>query len=131
MSKGSLDRFKSGFTLPTVMIVSIIMFGVLALAMRFVSQSSSSLRDIYYNQLAREAVESGTIHAQECLRLNGYVASWTAAKPLMPNTDCSGNVVSGSPNVLNSTTVRSSYKVAPPVAGSGARRLLLVVALSS
>ena len=121
MSKGLINRSKLGFTLPTVMIVSIIMFGVLALAMRFVSQSSSSLRDIFYNQLAREAVESGTIHAQECLRLNGYVASWTAAKPLMPNTDCSGNVVSGSTNVLNSTTVRSSYKVAPPVAGSGAQ----------
>lgn len=123
-----MDRSKSGFTLPTVMIVSIIMFGVLTLAMQFVSQSTSSLRDIYYRQLAREAVESGTIHAQECLRLNGYVASWTAAKPLRPNTDCNGNVVSGSSlDILSSSTVQSRYEVGLPQRSSaGAQRIGVV-----
>ena len=123
-----MDRSKSGFTLPTVMIVSIIMFGVLALAMQLVSQSTSSQRDIYYRQLAREAVESGTIHAQECLRLNGYVASWTAAKPLRPNTDCSGNVVSGSSmDIVSSSTVQSRYEVGLPQRSSaGAQRIGVV-----
>lgn len=58
---------KDGFTLPTVMIVSIIMFGMLAVATQFVSASSNSLRDVHYMQLAKVAAESGLTKAEECM----------------------------------------------------------------
>ena len=110
---------KTGFTLPSVMIVSIIMFGVLTLAMRFVSQSASSLRDIYYSQLAREAVESGVAHATDCLKDNGYVAQWTNASPLRQNTNCNGAVDGSAPAfIVSGSTVRSSYHIGLPQSNS-------------
>lgn len=113
-----------GFTLPTVMIVSIVMFGMLAIALQFVAASSISLRDIYYNQLAREAVESGTAHAEACLSSNGYVSTWTTLKPLKPNTDCSGNIVAGvSAFVLDAPGVQSSYTVNEPVLTGASQRV--------
>ncbi len=82
-----------GFTLPTVVIVSVLMFGALALAVQMVAVSSSSLKGIYVTQLAREAAESGARRAESCLRENSMSVTWTEAKPLKPNTDCSGNVL--------------------------------------
>lgn len=119
---------KTGFTLPSVMIVSIIMFGVLTLAMRFVSQSASSLRDIYYSQLAREAVESGVAHATDCLKDNGYVAQWTNASPLRQNTNCNGVVDGSAPAfIVSGSTVRSSYHIGLPQSNSsGAQRITVV-----
>ena len=120
---------KTGFTLPSVMIVSIIMFGVLTLAMRFVSQSASSLRDIYYSQLAREAVESGVAHATECLKGNGYVAQWTNASPLRQNTNCNGAVDGSAPAfIVSGSTVRSSYHIGLPQSNSSGAQQITVVA---
>ena len=120
---------KTGFTLPSVMIVSIIMFGVLTLAMRFVSQSASSLRDIYYSQLAREAVESGVAHATECLKGNGYVAQWTNASPLRQNTNCNGAVDGSAPAfIVSGSTVRSSYHIGLPLSNSSGAQQITVVA---
>ena len=110
----------AGFTLPTVVAVSVIMFAILAVTLQMVAQSSASLRDQYYNQLAREATEAGVLHANECVRLNDYVAGWSASKPLKPNTDCSGNTsATQDAYILNNDTLRTSYSVGAATLGNG------------
>lgn len=113
-----------GFTLPTVLLASVLMLAVLATALQLVSATSASLRDQYYNQLAREAAEAGVLHAQECLSANGYEADWTAAKQLKPNTDCSGNIITSRPEyIINNNSVRSSYTVGVPYSVSGLQKI--------
>lgn len=116
--------YKEGFTLPTVMMVSMLMFGMLAIAVQFLATSASSLRDFQYTQVARQAVESGVAHASECLRANGYSPSWTAARPLKPNTACTGyTAASTSAYVVNNNGVRSFYTVGLPSSVEGAQRV--------
>lgn len=104
-----------GFTLPTVLLASVLMLAVLATALQLVSATSASLRDQYYNRLAREAAEAGSIMASNCIEDSGAAEpTWTDAKPLKPNTDCNGNAVSGqSPYVLGDTSaeLRSTFSV--------------------
>ena len=91
------------------------MLAVLATALQLVSATSASLRDQYYNRLAREAAEAGSIMASNCIEDSGAAEpTWTDAKPLKPNTDCNGNAVSGqSPYVLGDTSaeLRSTFSV--------------------
>ena len=58
---------RQGFALPTVLIASIIMLIVLLSAATASSSIRSSLNAQYYNQLAREAAESGMARASDCL----------------------------------------------------------------
>lgn len=110
---------KGGFTLPTILIVSIIMLTLLAAFLQLAATSSRGLREVYYNQLAREASESGTAKAKECLEKSGYIAQWTSARPLRPWTDCSGYPVAcpGGPvcYVMNSDTIKSDFSVGIPM----------------
>ena len=104
-----------GFTLPAVLLASVLMLAVLATALQLVSATSASLRDQYYNRLAREAAEAGSIMASNCIEDSGAAEpTWTDAKPLKPNTDCNGNAVSGqSPYVLGDTSaeLRSTFRL--------------------
>lgn len=87
---------KGGFTLPTVVIASVVMLAVLAVTLQLVASTSSALRDRYYNQLAREAAEAGATKANACIVESGDPEpSWSSASPLRPNTDCNGTVISG------------------------------------
>ena len=106
-------HYQRGFTLPTVVIASVVMIALLALAMQLLTGTSRSLREQYYHQLAREAAEAGSLMANACLsEAPGAQPTWTAAKPLMPNTDCYGNVVPGQLKYLFSGDgIRTLYKV--------------------
>lgn len=111
---------KDGFTLPTVMIVSIIMFGMLAVATQFVSASSNSLRDVHYMQLAKVAAESGLTKAEECM--DARVLSW--GDPLRPGPGCDGvaSCAGGSCQYLlnaGASLSRSSFEVDAPELLSG------------
>lgn len=118
-------RYSRGFTLPTVLIVSVLMLSVLAVTLQLVSATSASLRDQYYNQIAREAAESGLAMANACLATNEYFVTWTTTKPLRPNTDCFGEAVSGASSyVISSEALRTSFSVGAAVdTGTGTQSI--------
>lgn len=117
-------RTPKGFALPTVLISSVVMLIVLLAALTAISSINVGLRSQYYNQLAKEAAESGIARAQQCLQDNSFVAQWAATRPLQPNTNCSGVAQSGVANyVLETPIVRTTFKVEPPMQ-SGASQVI-------
>ena len=92
--KYGVDR---GFTLPTVVIASIVMLAMLLLAFQISAATSKALRSIYHQQISKEASEAGVARAIECLDQNGNIAGWTAARPLQTGSDCSGNFSATTP----------------------------------
>lgn len=107
-----------GFALPAILVVSIVMLIVLTAAVSLTGSTRTSLNDQYYTQLALEAAESGLTRANDCLRTNGYIAQWSAASPLRPNTACTGGLAcSGSTNcyVTTNATFRTTFEVKAPV----------------
>jgi alpha-tubulin suppressor-like RCC1 family protein len=109
-------RFRQGFALPTILIASVIMLTVLVSAVSATSSLRAGLDSQYYNQLAKEAAESGLARARECLAANGYVPQWSSST-LYPNTDCTGGYPctdSSSCFVLQRSNVRTTFSVAPP-----------------
>jgi len=88
-------RNSRAFALPTVLIVSIIMLTVLISAVSSTSAVRVALKSQYYNQLSEEAADAGVVYAKACIAKNGPIPQWSDAKPLMPNTDCSGNQLAG------------------------------------
>lgn len=116
--------YQSGFALPTILIASVVMLIVLAAAVQATVASGSAIKSQYYNQLASTAAESGVVKAQTCLGSNNYIATWTDAKPLKPNTDCNGDVVSGaSEYVLESDQIRTSFSVPYPEDYDGTQKI--------
>lgn len=117
--KSSRQR-ADGFALPSILIASIVMLMVLVAAIQAAVSTRNALQDQHYSQLAREAAESGLAMANACLVANEYVAIWTDAKPLRPNTDCAGNVQSSAlAYVLDNSKVRTGFTVGA-VMGNGA-----------
>lgn len=109
-----------GFALPSIMIASVVMLIVLLAAISAVATSRSALDEQYYAKMAREAAESGVRMAEACIRSNSMTVTWTNAKPLKPNTNCNGDVVSGqSLYVLDQSTVRTSFSVGLVTSPSG------------
>lgn len=117
-----------GFALPTVILVSVIMLIVLVTAVTAVGSITTSLAGQYYNQLAREAAESGLANASACLRASNYSPTWTNALPLKPNTGCAGeNAPTVSPWVVSTGNVRTSFTVGLPEIGAlGSVRVVAV-----
>lgn len=91
-----------GFALPTVMVASVVMLIVMLSAVVSTVAIRASLKTQYFNRLAQSAGEAGVAYAKACLSQNGNIAQWSDAKPLGPNTDCSGNeaVVCNDSNVM-------------------------------
>lgn len=123
---------RGGFALPTVLIAAVVMLTVLAVAVSSVASIRTGLKAQYYEQLAKVAGEAGIAYAQACLAKNGNVATWTNAKPLMPNTDCSGTPTSSytCPGdarcyVMVNENVRSSFSVTAPTTDSDGRAVTL------
>ena len=104
---------RTGFALPTILLTSTILMIVLAIAATAATSISTSLSNQYYRQVAHEAAESGAIYASGCLKDNNNNADWkTNSKTLQPNTDCSGNAISGvSHYIVNTSSVRSTFVV--------------------
>ena len=112
------DSKKTGFTLPTVLITSVIMLTLLLVAMQLAASYAAALRDRYYNQLAREAAESGLAYAVSCLRGNGMISPW-GLKNLAPETNCAGDPEPGQSNtVMHEGNIRTRFTV-PPLGSTG------------
>jgi len=104
-----------GFALPTILIASIVMLTVLLVSVTSTTAIRTAMFNQYYSQLAKVAGEAGIEYAQACLQSSANVPTWTNAKPLMPNTDCSGNVQAGYPAyVTTSGNVRSGFSLSAP-----------------
>lgn len=111
-------RHVHGFALPTLLIVSVAMLIILVSAVAAESAIKASLDGQYYNQLAREAAESGLARARSCLQSSNYGAQWSDAAPLAPDKNCDGSaIVGGNPWVLNSGSIRTSFRVGQPTTG--------------
>lgn len=105
---------QSGFALPTILIASVIMLIVLVSAVTATSSVRTALDSQYYTKLAQEASESGIARANDCLAANAYIAQWSDANPLRPNTSCSGGAActnTASCFVMNNSKVRSTFSV--------------------
>lgn len=123
----NMQRVHEGFTLPTVVVASVAMLAMLLMSFQLSAASSNALRDQYYNQLAREAAESGLAHAQLCLSRSNEVAQWsndTVNRTLTPATDCSGVEVAGaSQYVIDDDLIQTSYTVGKPSRIEGLQRV--------
>jgi alpha-tubulin suppressor-like RCC1 family protein len=115
----NVRHIHDGFALPTVIIASVILLTVLVTAVTAVGSITAALASQYYNQLAREAAESGLTHARACLRSFNYSPTWTNAAPLKPNTDCYG-VENGAVSkwIINGNNIRTAFTVPLPQTGS-------------
>ena len=121
-------RYQQAFTLPTVIIASVVMLAVLVAAVGAVSSSRTALDMQYYEDLAKDAAESGVAMAESCLYQNGYNAQWGASgSVLRPNTTCSGAAAGGSLYVLQGDGFRTTFEVGAVTAGdSGSRQFATI-----
>ena len=104
-----------GFALPTILIASVVMLIVLVSAVTATESTRTALDRQYYDQLAREAAESGLAMAQLCLQSNGYSATWSDSYPLRPDRDCTGvNSNGASQYIINQNNVRMTFTVPFP-----------------
>lgn len=111
---------KQGFALPTVLIASVVMLTIMAVSVSSVATVRVTLKEQYYEQLAKTAGEAGVAYAKACLAKNTNVPQWSDEKPLRPDTDCSGNILAGGPSryILENDELRSSFRVGMPTLGS-------------
>ncbi|HTJ72993.1 MAG TPA: ricin-type beta-trefoil lectin domain protein [Verrucomicrobiae bacterium] len=108
-------RIQEGFALPTILIASVVMLIVLTSAVTATESVRTGLDRQYYDQLAREAAESGLAYAQYCLQNNGYLPSWSNSYPLRPDRDCSGvNSNGASQYIINQDNIRLTFSVPYP-----------------
>lgn len=118
---------RKGFALPTVIIVSLVMMSVLAVAIQTVDITRNTLTNQYYSRLAQTAAEAGISYAQACMSANNNQVTWSDANPLKPNTDCTGAAtttctnVSTDPNcwVTVNTSFHTTFSVGAPVQTAG------------
>ena len=112
----------SGFALPTILIASIVMLSVLLVSVTSTTAVRTAMMSQYYSQLAQVAGEAGVSYANACLHANGNVPTWSDAKPLTPQTDCTGTAISGqSAYVMVNGNVRSSFSVGMPLLDSNGK----------
>lgn len=124
-TKHMRNSTSSGFALPTILIAAVVMMMVLVSSVTAVASIKSGLDSQYYNQLAREAAESGLERATTCLENSYYVSEWDG-RNLYPNTTCSGgSPCTNSANcfVMQNGNVRTTFKVSPPVDQSSSQRI--------
>lgn len=116
---------RQGFVLPTVVVASIVLLMVLVAALQLASSAAAALREQYYNQLAKEAAEAGSVMATACLQSNNMLAAWTNSKPLTPQSRCDGTVVSGErADIMTSGNIRTRFVVSLPDSGPASQAVL-------
>jgi alpha-tubulin suppressor-like RCC1 family protein len=112
-----MTRHEHGFALPTILIASVVMLIVLISTVSATASIRSALDNQYYSQLAREAAESGLARANACLGDNSYVAQWSTANPLRPNTTCTGGTACTNADscfVTRNGNIRTTFAVSAP-----------------
>lgn len=124
-------RLERAFALPTVGITAVILMMLLVGALSSVSNVRRSLSAQYYNQLAREAAESGIAMAKWCLANSGGSVTWSASQPLRPSTNCSGGAActgNSSCYVMSNDSVRTTFEVGTTTLQAGTRYTVQVSA---
>ena len=112
---------QKAFTLPTVLLSSVIMLGLLGMALQLSTAANNALKEQYYYQLAREAAESGNTRAELCIRDNNYLSPLSGSATIKPNSNCNGSANPGfSKYVVSHGNIRTSYVVSSPVYINGA-----------
>lgn len=121
-----------GFALATVLISSVVLLAILVSAISTVVAVRSSLDNQEYTRLAELAGEAGTEFAKSCIANNNGQVTWTDLKPLKPNTNCSGDPVTGaSEYVMQDESKRSYFVVQKPIGDNVAARGYVEVVRSS
>ena len=80
------SKLQYGFALPLVLIAAVVMMIVLVAAVTSVTTTRTALNNQYYNQLAKEAAESGIVMAEECINERAILRG----NPLRPGSTCNG-----------------------------------------
>lgn len=115
-------RLQAAFTLPTVVIASVVLLTVLVAAIGATTSSRTSLSMQYYEALAKDAAESGVAMAESCLYNNGYNAQWSDASKLRTGTNCRGQVNGTLAYVVQGDGFRTTFEVGGVTTGfSGGR----------
>jgi Tfp pilus assembly protein PilX len=109
----NMRRLEHGFALPTILISSVVMLIVLVSAVSAASSVRASLDLQFYEQLAREAAESGIVRAVDCLKNNNYSAQWSNFSSLTANSPCTGasGLCTGACLLKSTTTYKSYFEV--------------------
>jgi alpha-tubulin suppressor-like RCC1 family protein len=110
MHKHFPSRSSRGFILPVVIILSVALSIVSVTALRTVSNSSVTLNNQYYSQLAQEAAQAGANMAVSCIK-QGTI---TWPNPLKPHTNCSGVAGAGLDYVSKDNNWKTTFEVATP-----------------
>jgi hypothetical protein len=128
-SRSFLGRSNNlGFALPTVLIASIVMLIVLLSSVSAASTIRVALDEQFYTKLAQEAAEAGQARADACLAASGYVATWTDASRLRPDTTCTGATISGGNKYISQFgNIRTTFVVWAPVTGTASSATVTVV----
>ncbi|NCU37858.1 hypothetical protein EOL96_02255 [Candidatus Saccharibacteria bacterium] len=112
-----------GFALPTVVIASLVLFMVLVAAVGSSASVRVTLDTQYYQQLARDAAETGLARSYICLKDNDYISQWSDASPLRPNGTCTGVPVActtpASCFVSSNSSLRTTFSVGEPIVSGG------------
>lgn len=98
----------AGFALPTVVIVGTVLFGVMVVVLGSTSSVRTTLDTQFYEALARDAAESGAVHAKACM---GNTTFTSGAVTITPKTDCAGLVqAAASLYIINNTASVPAYR---------------------
>lgn len=109
------DSKQSGFALPTIIVIVMVLMIVGLALIQSVSSIRTSLEDQYYNRLAKEAAEAGIIAANHCLSANNFTQTWGPAvsKPsLTQSTSCTGTALTPAVTSLyKGGNIRSTFQI--------------------
>lgn len=102
-----------GFSLPTVIIISLVTLAALVTTMSAITVTRSAINDQYYNKMARDAALSGIERASACIKSNSNYANWSdAGKSLTPGTNCDGSTNSSASNyIMQNDSARTTFSV--------------------
>ncbi len=87
-----------------------------------------AIRSQYEEKLLKQAGDAGVAMANACLASNYNMPTWTDVnKPLRPNTDCSGNVITAAPMpsawLAETTNLKTTFAVPPVTVENNAQRV--------
>ena len=98
----------AGFALPTVVIVGTVLFGAMVVVLSSTSSVRTTLDTQFYEALARDAAESGAVHAKDCINDPVFMAGTVT---ITPQTNCAGVVQpSASLYVINNISASPKYR---------------------
>lgn len=88
-----LNKYKSGFALPTLIIVGTILMIAAVSSLAASSSIGKNLRDQQWNSVADNAANAGVAFAKSCIKEKK--TDYWDNKTLTPATDCNGDSISG------------------------------------